>query len=124
MRTRYQYSNVSVAGVLDRFLRHRAGLPLSEVVAPVFRQCRSANGFFQQAGVVLVLRKESVHLRDTDGSRFSAQKFERVSGSHDPLLLHRKIKSAAAAVQKSSENVTAVKFHGQLVTGNSRLANH
>ena len=53
-----------------------------------------------------------------------AQKFERVSGAHGPFLLHGKIKSAAAAAQKSRENVVAVKFHSQLVTGDARLADH
>src|SRR5438270_6554910 len=122
MRTGYQYSNVSAAGALGCFLRHRAGLPFPEVVAPVLRERRSRNGAFQESSVVLVFRKQPVHLRDVDSPRFSAQKLERVSGSHHPFLLHGKVKSAAAAAQKSPENVTAMEFHSQLVTGNSRLA--
>src|SRR5437763_2989134 len=121
MRTGYQYSNVS-AGVLDRFLRRRPGLPFQEVVAPVLRERRSCNGGFQESSVVLVFRKQPVHLRDVDSPRFSAQKLERVACSDDPFLLHRKIKSAAAAAQKSRENVTALEFHGELVAGNTRLA--
>src|SRR5437764_5421029 len=122
MRTGYQYSIVSAAGILDRFLQSRPGLPFPKVVAPVLRERRSCNGGFQESSVVLVFRKQPVHLRDVDSPRFSAQKLERVSGSHDPFLLHGKVKSAAAAAQKSRENVTALEFHGQLVTGNSRLA--
>ena len=54
--------------------------------------------------------KDPVHFCDRDGLRLSALKLKSVSGSHDPLPLHGKVKAATAAAQKARQDIRLVEI--------------
>src|ERR1700722_5432197 len=104
--------------------RRRASLPVHEVVPPVLRQGRSRYGFLQQFNVVPFFDKQPVHFCNADGLRLLGEERERVSSSHRPFSFHRKVKTAAGTPQKAREDIFALEFRGQFVTGYARLTDH